>query len=162
MTLVGGMNRFRKKYKRRIYELHGQSKSSGRTSLYKRWLSIKSRCYLPGSISYKYYGARGITVCDVWRNSFIAFSKWAHDNGYDERLQIDRIDSNGNYEPANCRFVSAKENNKNRRNVKMDDESVRMLRYLRDRGFNGLQLAKIFNITNGTVYKIINYHIWIE
>ena len=78
---------------------------------------MRSRCNNPNRKKYKDYGARGIRVCDEWNNDASAFCKWALDNGYDDGMQLDRIDNNGNYEPSNCRFVSPKENSRNRRNT---------------------------------------------
>jgi len=67
---------------------------------------MKKRCYQPSHDSYKHYGARGITVCSEWFESFPAFYAWAMENGYRDDLTIDRIDNDGHYEPLNCRFVS--------------------------------------------------------
>lgn len=88
----------------------------GRTSICNVWRGIKSRCY--GKANPKYYSERGIVMCDDWRNSFDSFYTWSMDNGYKEGLQIDRINTDGNYEPSNCRFVTAKENCNNRRKPK--------------------------------------------
>lgn len=81
---------------------------------------IKDRCYNPNSKSYRYYGARGICMCDLWLNSYSEFHDWAIENGYIEdapcgKCTIDRIDVNGNYEPDNCRWVDMKVQNVNRR-----------------------------------------------
>lgn len=90
---------------------HGQSK----TPIYTVYHSMIRRCYEPHNKAYKYYGGRGITVCDEWKNDFNAFYNWVTKSDYIHGLQIDRIDNNGNYSPDNCRFVSAKKNAQNTR-----------------------------------------------
>ena len=95
---------------------HGKSK----TRLSRVWRGMLGRCYTKTAGGYKNYGERGITVCDDWRNDFQAFYDWAMANGYDENAPfgectIDRIDVNGNYEPSNCRWISNKEQQKNKR-----------------------------------------------
>ena len=84
--------------------------------LYGIWCSMKSRCENKNREKYKDYGARGINVCDEWKDAE-KFCKWSLENGYKEGLQIDRIDVNGNYEPSNCRWVTPKVNSRNRRNT---------------------------------------------
>lgn len=83
--------------------------------LYKVYHSMKQRCQNPNSCGFQNYGGRGISVSVEWSDSYYAFRSWAKSNGYAEGLQIDRIDVNGNYEPANCRWVSAKVNGNNQR-----------------------------------------------
>ena len=81
--------------------------------LYVVWLDMKGRCTNPNDKSYSYYGGRGITVCDEWRNNFQAFYDWAMANGYDEnapygKCTMDRIDNDKGYSPDNCRWVDMK------------------------------------------------------
>lgn len=80
--------------------------------------SMKNRCYNPKRDSYERYGARGIGVCEEWRNSPESFVRWALDNGYEKGLQLDRIDNDGDYSPDNCRWVTPKENCRNTRRNK--------------------------------------------
>lgn len=86
------------------------------TSTYNVWRGVQKRCTLPSHPSYKYYGARGITYCERWKK----FEAFLEDMGTkpDIHYQIDRIDPRGNYEPGNCRWITASENT-DRRNGKL-------------------------------------------
>lgn len=88
------------------------------TRIYITRRNMLSRCYNPHDKRYSEYGGRGIKVCDEWKNSFEAFRDWALANGYTDDLTIDRMDTNGDYCPTNCRFITRAENNRNRRCVK--------------------------------------------
>ena len=68
---------------------------------------------------YKHYGGRGISVCEEWsgKDGVVNFCEWSMNNGYEEGLQIDRIDNDGNYEPSNCRWVTCQENLMNKSNT---------------------------------------------
>lgn len=81
--------------------------SSGKrywVKLYGVWNAMRGRCNSPGTKDYKRYGARGIRVCAEW-DSYGKFRKWALANGFRKGLTLDRIDSDGNYEPGNCRWI---------------------------------------------------------
>jgi len=85
-----------------------------KTRLYSIWSNMNSRCKYECCSNYKYYGGRGIKVCDNWNSSnkeygWENFKNWAYANGYSEydtSLEIDRIDHDGDYEPGNCRFAN--------------------------------------------------------
>lgn len=72
------------------------------------WGLIKQRCYNKKNKNYKYYGAKGIKLCDEWLN-FKVFERWGLENGWKKNLVIDRIDSKGNYEPNNIQFLTRSE-----------------------------------------------------
>lgn len=74
---------------------------------------MKGRCYCKTHTSYIKYGAKGITVCQEWMDSYDSFYVWSINNGYHESLTIDRIDGRKGYDPENCRYVGYREQNLN-------------------------------------------------
>ena len=90
---------------------HGKWK----TRLFNIWIRMRDRCYRVNTEDYANYGGRGITICPEWKDDFVAFQKWALENGYQEGLSIDRKNVDGNYEPSNCRWATTKEQNNNKR-----------------------------------------------
>lgn len=101
--------------------VNGKSRTNNLYNIYK---DMKRRCYNKNRPNYKYYGGKGIIVCDEWLKNYSCFKKWAFENGYfydskasrEERLSLDRINNKGNYEPQNCRWISFKENRERRNN----------------------------------------------
>ena len=80
------------------------------TALYKIWRAMKTRCYNPNHRAYRWYGAKGVKVCDEWQ----VFDGFVIDMGagYIPGLSIDRINPQGDYCKANCRWLSKSENSK--------------------------------------------------
>ena len=109
------------------HTVHGFCSRKDKTPrLYSIWGCMKTRCYNKNREDYKYYGGRGISVCNEWKHNFAAFREWALSNGYDDSLTLDRIDPDGNYCPSNCRWATAKEQGNNkRRTIFLEIDGVR-------------------------------------
>lgn len=114
--------------------------------------TMKRRCYCETSKGYKMYGARGIRICDEWLSSYENFREWALSNGYSDELSIDRIDVNGNYEPNNCRWATAREQANNRRsNVFITVNGITR---------SMAEWGRINNIPRDTIWRRINVWNW--
>lgn len=121
---------------------------NGKSRLYRIWAQMRSRCNNPNTPLYKYYGGRGIKVCDEW-NDYENFYTWAMESNYNNDVSIDRIDVNGDYCPDNCRWATNKEQANNKRNNKLIT-------------FNGktqtvAQWAEEYNIDNKLLLSRLNY-----
>lgn len=89
---------------------HGLCKLEAFHRLYRIWSQMKDRCSNPKASQYHLYGGKGITVCDEWKDHFEIFARWALFHGYADNLTIDRIDSNKNYCPENCQWLTRADN----------------------------------------------------
>jgi hypothetical protein len=118
---------------------HGKLKHK----LYRKWQDMLNRCRNPKVERYKNYGGRGIKVCQEWKNNFESYYEWCINNGWEDSLQVDRIDVNGNYEPKNCRIVKPIEQVYNKQNT--------FYIYYNDKKYS---LAKICNLNNVNYFTI--------
>lgn len=131
-----------------MFRKHGHSKEK----IFPVYLTMKARCETPNNSHYKYYGGKGIKVCAEWADSFEAFYGWSMANGYSEGLTIDRIDVNGNYEPANCRWVS--------KIVQANNKSNNALITYNGETHTIAEWAKILGLSYYTLYQRIKVHNW--
>lgn len=103
-------------FTKEINTKHGKSK----TKIYRIYKSMKNRCYNKTFIQFDNYGGRDISICQEWLDNFLIFEEWALANGYQEGLQIDRINNDLGYSPENCRWVTHAQNQYNKKSYKKD------------------------------------------
>lgn len=120
---------------------HGMSD----TRIYNIWNKMVERCTLIGGTKYDEYGGKGIKVHEEWRDNFVSFYEWSMDNGYEDKLTIDRIDNDGDYTPNNCRWVGWNTQARNRSNTILYE-------------YNGvnkplIEWAEILGIKSDTLYS---------
>ena len=140
----------------KINTTHGMSK----TRLYRIWKAMKDRCYRSNNSQYKYYGGRGIVVCDEWLRDFQTFHDWAMANGYEEHLTIDRKNNNGNYEPDNCRWITNALQQSNKNNCQMlnhNGKTQTLTEWARELGINRGTLWSRINTLHWEVEKALAY-----
>jgi len=100
---------------------YGQTHGMRNSREYGIWDTMRKRCLKPNMPSYKYYGAKGVTVCEKWMKFEGFFDDMGHSNG----LCLDRIDNTKGYEKENCRWVTHKENNRNKsNNVRVEGKTL--------------------------------------
>ena len=97
-------------------QTHGIT-TGGKPRTFIIWNGMKARCLNPKAVSFKNYGGRGIGICNEWL-TFANFHKWAISNGYQDDLELDRINNELGYCPENCRWVSKSFNREHRRNAR--------------------------------------------
>jgi hypothetical protein len=132
---------YRKEVEKIASVTHGLTKTNNKVNrLYSIWLDMKKRCHNPQNKEYKNYGGRGITVYGEWATDYVAFHKWAINNGYTDKLTLDRIDVNKGYSPENCKWSTWVEQGRNKRLSPKNTSGVSGVAYKKQRG---LYVARI-------------------
>lgn len=135
---------------------HGPHRKVVLSGLYMVWNSMRSRCNSPTNHAYARYGGRGITICSEW-DSFQVFQSWAHGAGYVRALHLDRIDNDGNYEPANCRWSTRAESMRNTSAVRLTMEIATQVRLSTG---TDTQIGRQFGISREHARDIRNFKRW--
>ena len=146
--------------KREANRTHGHTSRTGNTPTYDSWKAMKFRCLNPKARFYRLYGGRGIKICDRWLHSFENFLE---DMG--ERpagLTLDRRDSNGNYEPQNCRWATPAEQVRNTSRNIVTTEVARSIRARFALGERRADIARSLGLPWGTVGLIVAGRSWRE
>jgi len=120
--------------------------------LYRIWHGMKQRCFNRNSDKWNNYGKQGITICQEWL-VFDNFYNWSIEHGYKDNLTIDRIDSNGNYEPSNCQWITREENS---HRTAVDADKL-ILCIETGQTFKSItEAARSVDIGNDSIYQSIN------
>lgn len=144
-----------KEKRRKTLGVHGCTYSR----LHRIWYGMKFRCDKGDKYCDKQYVERNIHVCDEWRNSFNAFKEWAMQNGYNDKLTLDRFDNYGDYCPDNCHWATMAEQNRNRtnnRNIEYRGETKTLAEWARELGLNYWTLIYRFDKLGMTPEEAFN------
>lgn len=134
---------------------HASNKNGKSPSpLYKCWRSMKNRCENRQCRDYPYYGGRGISICERWRNSFINFLADVGEKPGSE-YSLDRINNDGNYEPGNTRWATARQQRRNSRNRFLSDEEIVKAIKLRQQGKTYKAIAKLLDVGSTAIWRAI-------
>lgn len=140
----------------------GKDRGRGKTPILVIWRSMIERCYNPKRDNYSYYGGRGISVCDEWKNDSWAFYDWAMANGYSKGLSIDRINNYGNYEPSNCRWVSIVEQKRNKRSNKLNMlMAIEIRKIYANKQATLTNLSRTYSVSKQVIWHVVNNKTWV-
>lgn len=129
--------------------------------LYSKWRGIIARCEYKNINMYYRYGGRGISMCREWRDDFMKFYNWSLENGWKEGLEIDRKNTDGDYTPDNCRYVTRTFNNRNSTQCKLDWDKVDYIREHKDK-YTSRELADKFGVGTDTIRSVIRGKSWVK
>lgn len=141
---------------------HGKSvlNNGARDRTYQTWQGMIQRCHNEKHPAYKWYGGRGLCVCDRWRKDFLNFfdDMGERPNGF----TIERKNNAEGYHPNNCIWATREEQSRNKRNVKLDKHKINRIREFVACGISRKDIAQTFNITVGHVGHIVNMICWVN
>lgn len=125
-----------------VEENHGYH----RTPTYSSWANMKTRCDNPKYTHYRLYGGKGVRYCERWKS----FTLFLEDMGErPEGTTLDRIDSDGDYEPSNCRWATPREQSENRkswiRKIEIDGRTQTMTRWAEEVGISVQSISNKIN-----------------
>jgi len=130
--------------------------------VYSVWRSMIQRCHNPKHISFKHYGARGISVCQEWRENYFAFEEFALSKGWKKGLHTDRIDNELGYCPENVQFLSVRDNERKKSSTRMTVEKIHKIFDLYSEGKTLAEIKGIMNYDAGNISLILNRKLWAD
>lgn len=116
------------------------------------------RCYNPDDKDYRWYGAKGIKICNKWLENPKLFEEWSFKNGYNDTLTIDRINECKDYSPDNCRFITYIENQNNKRTntyIEFNNEINTITNWAKKLNINPRTLVTRLDTLNWSVEKAL-------
>lgn len=155
---------------KRKYSIRYNGKYEAKHPIFKTFHNMNKRCYNNKTKSWKHYEGKGIIICKEWLDNKDIFYEWAMENGWQKGLTIDRIDSNKNYEPSNCQWLTKAQNNskvmRKRRGelapcAKLSDAHVQVIKDLYKLNYEGYGIAKFIGISPRSVYDILEGRTWV-
>jgi hypothetical protein len=145
---------------------HGQShaREGGPSRTYSTWQAMITRCTNPKQKSYLYYGGRGIAVCERWLNREHGFENFLADMGERPKgTTLDRKNTNGNYEPDNCKWATAAQQSQNQRDNRINMDTAKEIRRLHFvEGLRQPDISRSLNIPYLIVNRVVRNYAWRE
>jgi hypothetical protein len=138
--------------------VHGHARPGQETRTYQSWRSMNDRCRNTADPFWRLYGARGIAVCERWKEDFVAFL--ADMGPRPAGTTLDRINGDKGYAPDNCRWATPAEQARNRRGGRINEEAVKVMHWAVSRGRTRDFLARLHGVTDSTVEDIIKGRSW--
>lgn len=129
----------------RRYRAHSEWTNNRLRNIYQ---SMKSRCYDKNDKNFRFYGANEIKICDEWLSNPCLFEQWAFSHGYTDTLSIDRIDSNMDYSPENCRWIYPEDNARYKSTTRLISLDIGV-------SHSGREWAKILNLGTNTINSML-------